>query len=208
MKTLMSVLLSVIAVIMAFAKVSDKLYFFDTSNLTGLEIFVIAIPSFALALQPNKNIIRGGFLSNVLKRCVPGGITLAIAVMSVYFYDRIGGSYGIALTEQIYTTMLVSAVMFTGIMALVKICQPFNAYRAVLVIFTFVLSSVVLTAFLDMFARLGTVTPFGDIVSVLKIGFANITFLTTVILLNYFILSLLTFLLSKIKIGEKKSDNQ
>lgn len=59
-----------------------------------------------------------------------------------------------------------------------------------------------------MFARLGTVTPFGDIVSVLKIGFANITFLTTVILLNYFILSLLTFLLSKIKIGEKKSDNQ
>ena len=208
MKTLMSVLLSIISVIMAFAKVSDKLYFFDTSNLTGLEIFVIAIPSFALALQPNKNIIRGRFLSNVLKRCVPGGITLVVAVMSVYFYDRIGGANGILLSEQVYTTMLVGAVMFTGIMALVKICQPFNAYRVVLVILTFLLVAVVLTAFLDMFNKIGVITPFGDIVSVLKIGFPNITYLTSVILLNYFILSLLTFLLSKIKIGEKTSDDQ
>lgn len=201
MKTLMSVFLSIISVIMAFAKVSDKLYFFDTSNLTALEIFVIAIPSFALALQPNTNIIKGNFLANVLRRCIPGGITLTIAVMSMYFYNRIGAPYGIVLTEQVYTTMLVNVVVFTGIMALVKICQPFNAYRAVLVVLTFALVTFGLTLFVDMFANLGA-TPFGDIISVLKIGFGNITFLTTIILLNYFILSLLTFLLSKIKLGE------
>lgn len=201
MKTLMSVFLSIIAVIMAFAGISDKLYFFDTSNLTGLEIFVIAIPSFAIALQPNDKIIQGGFLSNVLKRAFPGGITLVVAVMSIYFYNRIGGANGIVLTEQIYTTMLVSAVMFTGIMALIKICQPVNAYRVVVIILTIVLVTLALTVVVDLFAGLKA-TPFGDIVSVLKIGFSNITFLTTVILANYFILSLLTVLLSKIKLGE------
>lgn len=208
MKTLMSVLLSLISVFMAFANVSEKLYFFDTSNLTGLEIFVIAIPSFALALQPNRNRIEGGFLSNVLKRCVPGGVTLAVAVMAMYFYRRIGGRYGIELSESVYTTMLVAAVMFTGIMALIKICQPFNAYRAVLVMFTFALVGMVLTMFVDMFVQMGTVTPFGNIISVLNIGFSNITFLTTVVLLNYFILSLLSMLLAKLKSGDKKIDEQ
>ena len=113
-----------------------------------------------------------------------------------------------AQTAYCFRSMLVGAVMFTGIMALVKICQPFNAYRVVLVLLTFLLVAVVLTAFLDMFNKIGIITPFGDIVSVLKIGFPNITYLTSVILLNYFILSLLTFLLSKIKIGEKTSDDQ
>ena len=71
MKTLMSVFLSVISVIMRFSGLSDQVYFFDTSNLTGLEMFVIGLPSFALALQPNRNIIKGSFLSNVLKQCIP-----------------------------------------------------------------------------------------------------------------------------------------
>lgn len=207
MKTLMSVLLSIIAVIMAVTKTSEKLYFFDTSNLTCLEMFVIAIPSFALALQPNKNIIKGSFLSNVLRRCLPGGLTLVTAVMAVYFYDRIGGAT-LGLTEQIYTTMLVVAVVYTGIMALISICRPFNAYRAILVIFTVMLCTVMLTVFLDMFAGIGAVTPFGDIISVFKIGFNNITFLTTVILSNYFILALFAFLLGKLRIGDKNHDNQ
>ena len=207
MKTLMSVMLSIIAVVMAVTKTSEKLYFFDTSNLTCLEMFVIAIPSFALALQPNKNIIKGSFLSNVLRRCVPGGLTLVAAVMSVYFYNRIGGA-ALGLTEQIYTTMLVAAVVYTGIMALVSICRPFNAYRAILVIFTVALCTIMLTVFLDMFAGIGAVTPFGDIISVFKIGFNNITFLTTVILSNYFILALFTFLLNKFRIGDKNHDNQ
>ena len=104
--------------------------------------------------------------------------------------------------------MLVVAVVYTGIMALVSICRPFNAYRAILVIFTVLLCTVMLTVFLDMFAGIGAITPFGDIVSLFKIGFNNITFLTTVILSNYFILALFTFLLNKLKIGDKTHDNQ
>ena len=160
MKTLMSVLLSIISVIMAFGGISSQTYFFDTSNLIGLEFLVIAIPSFALALQPNKNRISGSFLSNVFKRCLPGGLTLTIAVMAVFAYKVIAGPAVVSETD--YETLLVCVVMFTGIMALVKICQPFNAYRAVLVILTVVLSVVVLTVMMDLFIPVMGETPFGD----------------------------------------------
>ncbi len=208
MKTLMSVLLAITSVIMAFAKISDQLHFFKPANLVGLEFLVIAIPSFALALQPNKNIIKGNFLTNVLKRCVPGGITLWLAVMSIYFYNRIGVNHGIIIDPQAYTTLMVAVVMFTGIMALIKICQPVNAYRTVLIVLTFTLVTIGLTVFLDLFTDMGWKTPFGDIISVFKLDFVNIMFMTTVILSNYFVLSLFTFLLSKIKIGEKNSENK
>lgn len=207
MKTLMSVLLSIISVIMAFGGISSQTYFFDTSNLIGLEFLVIAIPSFALALQPNKNRISGSFLSNVFKRCLPGGLTLTIAVMAVFAYKTIAGPAVVSETD--YETLLVCVVMFTGIMALVKICQPFNAYRAVLVILTVVLSVVVLTVMMDLFIPVMGETPFGDIVPLHRLGFNHVTFLTTIILSNYFILSLIYYLLSKIKIGDNQNhDNK
>ena len=125
--------------------------------------------------------------------------------MTIYFYNVIGKNYGIVLETQQYTTMLVTVVMLTGVMSLVKISQPFNAYRAVLCILTAVLVVVVLSVFVDAFGKVNF-KPFGDIISVFDLSFSNITFLTTVVLSNYFILSLVYFLLSKIKIGDYQYD--
>lgn len=200
MKTLMSVFLSVISVIMRFSGLSDQVYFFDTSNLTGLEMFVIGLPSFALALQPNRNIIKGSFLSNVLKQCIPGGITLTIAAMSVYAFGH--GAF-FAGTEAEYTTIMVTVVMLTGVVALVQVCSPFNAYRAVLTLVTILLCLFSLTYMVDMFHAFGFKdTLFGDIVNLTQIGFLNFSVIVNVVLANYFVLKFLTFLSGKIHIGE------
>ena len=198
MKTLMSVLLSITAAILFLTGLSNDVYFFDTSNLTGLEFVVIAIPSFALALQPNKNIIKGSFLKNVIKKCIPGGIALALAVLSVYVCNITGL---ITCNEVEYRTLMVAVVMFTGTMALVRICKPYNGYRVALVILTFALVLLALTGLVDLCALIGLPkTPFGVLVSLFNLEFANITFLTSVVLLNYLLLNVLTDIFDKIKI--------
>ncbi len=208
MKTLMSVLLSVLAVVLSFAGVMKEPYFFDTSNLTGLEFIVIAIPSFALALQPNKNRIKGSFVGNTLKRSVPGGIALTVAVMSMFVFRLVCEKTGIVIDDKTYTTMLVCAVMLTGVMALVKVCQPFNAFRVVVCLVCAALVIFAITVFTSMFIDVGMKPLFGDIYALSDLKFGDITYLTTIVLSNYFILNFVYLLLDKIKIGDKKNDNQ
>jgi cation-transporting ATPase E len=126
MKTLMVMLLAIIFMIMP-----DNPYPYTTDNMLLLEVFVIAVAAFALALQTNKNLITGKFLTNVIGRCVPGGITLTLSTMAVFLYDRFGGHSG---NQAIYSTMLVVGLTFTGFIILVKLCEPLNTFRTVMLL--------------------------------------------------------------------------
>ena len=135
-------------------KATTPLYPFDTSNLLLLEWFVIAIPSFALALQPNKNIIRGKFLSNVISRCIPGGLTLVMSVMAIFVYFLVTkGELPLATAPYYaeYISLSVLAMTFTGMMVLVKICEPLDAFRSVLLILSGLFTVVGMAFFWDFF---------------------------------------------------------
>ncbi len=130
MKTFMSIVLSMIFLLVpVIPGTVFKEYPYTTDMLLLLEFFIIALSSFVLALQSNHSIIKGKFLSNVLSRCIPSGLTLVIATMSVYFYCTKMGS-----SVELYKTMLVITLSLTGVMLLAKICEPFDAVRTVLVI--------------------------------------------------------------------------
>jgi len=122
MKTFMTMLVAVISLLLRVE------YPYTTDNLLLLELFVIAVASFALALQANKNLITGRFLLNVIGRSAPGGITMAASMLAIYFYR---GSL-MADFNQAYTTMLVIGLTFTGFIILVKICEPPNPFRIML----------------------------------------------------------------------------
>ena len=93
--------------------------------------------------------------------------------------------------------------MLTGVVALVQVCSPFNAYRAVLTLVTILLCLFSLTYMVDMFHAFGFKdTLFGDIVNLTQIGFLNFSVIVNVVLANYFVLKFLTFLSGKIHIGE------
>ncbi|MDR0425869.1 MAG: HAD-IC family P-type ATPase [Clostridiales bacterium] len=209
MKTIMTVVLAFISIALRFARVSDKVYFFDTANMIPLELFIIGIPSFFLAFQPNKSIIKDNFLATVLKRSLPGGLALACVVLAVYGYGRAMGGLDLkGGPTVVYDTMLVAGVVFAGYMALIKICQPYTAYKVVLLISTLAVTVLALSGILAFCAFIGMALPFGEsVVNVFTIGFNNITFLLCVILLSYFLIAILTRLMMSIKLGGLLHEN-
>lgn len=179
MKTFMSIVLTLIFLILGFS--TGAVYPFKTSNLLLLEMFVIAVPSFFLAMQPNKNIIRGKFLTNVISRCVPGGIALVVSVMAVYIYSKV-----FQMPEAPYNSMATLAMTFTGMMVLFKICEPFDAFRTVLCILAVGLCLV------GIFVLPGQ---FG----IVPLSFNELMFLAVVVLSSYFILTILMKIMSNIR---------
>ena len=133
MKTLLTLLLSVICISL------HSEYFFTTSNMLMYEMFISAIPSFVLSLQPNTERVKGKFIPYVLSRAIPGALTMAVGIFTLYlvhqsplsekFGFRMGGTVA---TE--YEAMMMLALTFCGLVMLYRICQPFNIVRAILFI--------------------------------------------------------------------------
>ncbi len=96
------------------------------AQVSMLSIWTIGLPSFFLAQMPNENLIKGRFISNILGKAVPGGIVSAIAVFLTVFGCRI---FNVPAEEVSTACTLVFAAV--GMFYLLRICLPFNTYRAV-----------------------------------------------------------------------------
>lgn len=175
MKTFMALVLSIIYLAM------QEPYPLQTNHSLALEVCVIGAPSFFLALQTNKNIIRGKFLSNVFSRAIPAGIALVLGVMSVYVLNII-----MPMESAQVTCMMVYMITCIGLMVLFKLCEPYNAYRIVLMI-----GAVVLTMLFML------INPQLDLVT---LNMTQIFFTAAWVLLSYFIVSILMKVLSYVKL--------
>jgi len=104
-------------------------YPFQPIQLSLVSSITIGIPAFILALEPNHERINGNFFINVLKKSLPGGITIVMNVISVMIVAKIFN-----LSEDIISTMAVILVAITGFILLYKICYKFNILRKILYI--------------------------------------------------------------------------
>ena len=104
-------------------------YPFQPIQLSLVSSITIGIPAFILALEPNKSIVKGNFFMNVLRKSLPGGITIVINVITVMIMAKI-----IGFNEEIISTMAVILVAITGFILLYKICYKFNLLRKILYI--------------------------------------------------------------------------
>ena len=91
---------------------------------------IIGVPSFALALEPNRELVRGRFLTNVLARSFPASAAIAGGLFAMLVVQRgLGGGF-----EEVSTCcMLLTAAV--GIMLIYRIAQPLNALRIALLAF-------------------------------------------------------------------------
>ncbi len=107
-----------------FSAVFMITYPLEPSQVSLISMYTIGIPAFFLALQPNRDIIKGHFLTNVFLKALPAGLTDVLAVGALVVF---GQTFGVA-SKDISTaaTMLLAIV---GFMILYRICQPMNALR-------------------------------------------------------------------------------
>lgn len=118
MKTFFTFLFSFFVIIL------HTTYPYESVQLLLLEIFVIGIPSFILALEPNKNKITGEFISTVIKKALPSALLLFanVAVIILLEYVDVINVY-----EKESLTVLV--LTFTGFLNLIRLCCPLNLLR-------------------------------------------------------------------------------
>ena len=103
-------------------------YPFLPRHLTLISSLTIGIPAFFLALEPNDELVRPGFLARVGRVAIPGGIVVSAATMI---------TYGIARADH-HTTLAqdrTSAVIAAGgvaFLVLLEVARPLNPLRATL----------------------------------------------------------------------------
>ncbi len=109
-----------------FSAVFMTTYPLEPSQVSLISMYTIGIPAFFLALRPNRDIIKGHFLTNVFLKALPAGLTDVFAVGALVVF---GQTFGVA-SKDISTaaTMLLAIV---GFMILYRICQPMNALRMI-----------------------------------------------------------------------------
>ena len=96
-------------------------------QLSLISALTIGIPSFFLALEPNKSRVRGRFMSNVLREALPGGLTDLIIVLGLQVF-----AYAFAFPTASLSTLSALCVAFIGLLVLWQVCKPFDWKRGVL----------------------------------------------------------------------------
>ena len=136
-KTIFSALIGVLFIFINYA------YPFVPIQQTLISSLTIGIPSFILALEPNHDRLRGKFISNVIRMCIPAALTMTAGIVALC---ALAGPLG--LTEGEYSTMAVLLTAMTGFIMLFKVSAPFNTLRSLLFV-------TLLSAFLGAFIFFG-----------------------------------------------------
>ena len=120
-KNIFSFLLSLVSFVFMFT------YPLEPSQISLISMFTIGVPAFFLALEPNKNIIKGHFLTNVFLKALPAALTDVLAVGALVIFGR---TFGVSPADiSTAATMLLSIV---GFMILYTISAPMNVLRSVI----------------------------------------------------------------------------
>lgn len=99
-------------------------YPLEPSQVSLISMFTIGVPAFFLALQPNKNIIQGHFLSNVLIKALPAGITDFLVVGALVVFGQV-----FEVGETDISTACTMLLAIVGFVILYNISKPMNALR-------------------------------------------------------------------------------
>ncbi len=122
-KNIFSMLLAIFSVILMLD------YPLEPSQVSLISMFTIGIPSFILALEPNKNPIRGRFLTNVLVKALPAGLTDFLVVSGLVLFCR---EFSVDL--DCLSTSCTILVAVVGFMILYRIAKPMNIGHIIMMI--------------------------------------------------------------------------
>ena len=123
-KTLFSISMALLFVVLPWQ------YPFQPIQMTLVSAMTIGLPSFVLALEPNRDRIKGNFLENVIVRAIPGAITVVASVLIVNVVGHLFAGWDY---DQV-STLAVLLTAWTGIMLIIRLSVPFTPIRAALLV--------------------------------------------------------------------------
>lgn len=136
-KTLYSVILALLVGVTAVP------FPFLPRHITVIAWFTIGIPAFFLALWPNNERAKDGFVKRVLLLAVPGGVIIGITTYVSYLVARSinGGGHESQILNSTTAFLVVNIIAFA---VLLKVARPYSLLKVVLVA-AMILGAVVVT---------------------------------------------------------------
>lgn len=117
-KNIFSLLMAVFSMIFMIT------YPLEPAQISMISMFTIGAPGFLLALEPNRNRIEGHFISNVMLKALPGGLTDVIAVGTLVVCGMV-----FSLPDSSIATAATMVLSVVGFMILFKISEPLNKMK-------------------------------------------------------------------------------
>ncbi len=117
-KTLYSVMLSILNIITCTA------FPFIPIQITLVDLAIEGYTSFFISFEPNGKQIKERFLKSVLKNSFPYSLVIIINIITLYFLAP-----ALGITEHKITTLMYYMIGFTSILAVIRVCRPFNKMR-------------------------------------------------------------------------------
>lgn len=167
-KTIYSTILAMIYVF-----INEK-YPFMPIQLSLISLVCIGIPSFILALEPNKGRVKGKFIGNVISKSIPAALTVIFNIAIVLIIN----SY-YHLPSNVYSTICVILTVLTGFMLVFKISKPINVLRGVLILSLIIIFTACCLILKDLFAvilpqKYGLLMIFLSCITILNFTISNI----------------------------------
>ncbi len=117
-KNIFSLIISILTICFGIA------YPIKPSQVTLISLFTIGIPALILSQMPNKELIKGKFIANIILKAFPAGITDTIIVAAMMYFGRI---FEVSQTDiATASTILLSIV---GLMIVYEISKPMDVYK-------------------------------------------------------------------------------
>lgn len=122
-KNIFSLLLSMFSVILMVT------YPLEPAQVSLISMFTIGVPGFLLALEQNKDRIKGRFITNVMLKALPGGLTDVIAVGALVVCGEV-----FCISDASIGTIATLVLSVVGFMILFKISEPLNRMKYAVII--------------------------------------------------------------------------
>ncbi len=175
-KTIYSGLLAVLFLFM------QEKYPFVPIQMSLISTITIGVPSFILALEPNKERIQGVFLRNVIKKALPTGLAVVLNIFAITCLNKLG-----VIPKEQFSSLCIIATGTCGILLLFTLAKtrkseetklPISIFRLLLAIVVTILFIMGLTLFNGWFNIVPIRPMLQLIMKIIIISVVNFTTLT------------------------------
>lgn len=126
-KTIFTTLLTIMYLVLGRVTNNNIVYPFEPSQLILIELLILGVPATILALQRNREKVQGKFILNVLRRTLPGALTVVLCHGILYYLQPIFG-----WTQAEYSTFTIILTTAICFYVLFEVTKPFNWWKTIM----------------------------------------------------------------------------